>query len=165
MQVDEAFEWILKAKCTNKWKMFAWLLLADRLNTRNMLRRRKQVLWDNNYACLFCANPPEETLEHLFFRCSFSALCRGELGLSWNDRGDRLHLLHEAKQTWTRPMFMEVFIVAAWGLWKERNNKHFRGVVPSVDSWTQRFKRDFELLKHRSKESLEPFILHLVASV
>lgn len=62
-------------------------------------------------------------------------------------------------------MFMEVFIVAAWGLWKERNNKHFRGIVPSVDSWTQRFKSDFELLKYRSKESLEPFILHLVASV
>lgn len=38
IQVDDAFSWIWKSKCTKKWKVFAWLLLADRLNTRNMLR-------------------------------------------------------------------------------------------------------------------------------
>lgn len=165
MQADEAFNWIWKSKCTNKWKVFTWLLLADRLNTRNMLRRRNQVLQDNNYACLLCANPPEETLEHLFFTCPFSALCWGKLGIQWAGHGNRLQLLHAAKNSWSKPMFMEVFVVAMWGLWKERNNKHFRGINPSVESWIQRFKSDFQLLRYRTKRSLEPFILHFVAYV
>jgi hypothetical protein len=35
---------IWKTKCIPKIKFFAWLLLNDRLNTRNILRRRKKVL-------------------------------------------------------------------------------------------------------------------------
>src|SRR3954470_9174420 len=54
---DTAFQWIWKSSCTNKWKVFAWLLLSDRLNTRNMLRRRGMTLQDNNYGCLLCAAP------------------------------------------------------------------------------------------------------------
>ena len=49
-------------------------------------------------------------------------------------------------------------MVGAWSLWKERNNKNFRGVAPSLDSWLQRFKTDFDLVRHRNKEDLGPFI-------
>jgi len=34
-----AFGWIWKAKCTPRIKFFAWLVLVDRLNTKDMLRR------------------------------------------------------------------------------------------------------------------------------
>src|SRR3954470_14949655 len=54
MQADEVFGWIWTSKCTNKWKVFAWLLLADRLNTRDILCRKGCVLQDNNYNCLLC---------------------------------------------------------------------------------------------------------------
>ena len=54
--------------------------------------------------------------------------------------GNMIQLVHEAKGRWSGPMFMEVFVVAAWSLWKEHNNKHFRGVVPSVEGWLLRFK-------------------------
>lgn len=165
MVADEAFGWVWKSKCTNKWKMFAWLLLADRLNTRNMLRRRNLLIRDNNYACLLCADPPEETVEHLFFQCPFSAACWGRLGIIWPSHGDRLQLLHEAKRRWTKPMFMEIFLVAAWSLWKERNNKNFRGILPTEEAWLQRFKSDFGMMRYRTKMSLEPFILQFVASV
>ena len=74
-EVDVAFKWIWQSSCTNKWKVFSWLLLADRLNTRNMLRRRGMTLQDNNYGFLLCDNPPEETVEHLFFTCPFSHQC------------------------------------------------------------------------------------------
>ena len=37
---DEAFGWLWKAKSPIKFKMFGWLLLVDRLNTRNMVKRR-----------------------------------------------------------------------------------------------------------------------------
>ena len=72
--------------------------------------------------------------------------------------GNRLQLLHAAKSTWTRPMFMNIFIIAAWSIWKERNNKHFRGIVPTVDGWSQRFKWDFGMMRHRVKEALVPFV-------
>lgn len=47
VHVDDAFAWIWRSKCTNKWKVFCWLLLADRLNTRNILHRRHYVLADD----------------------------------------------------------------------------------------------------------------------
>lgn len=40
---DQAYRWIWKSKCTMKLKVFAWLLLSDRLNTKNMLRRRHYI--------------------------------------------------------------------------------------------------------------------------
>ena len=62
-------------------------------------------------------------------------------------------------------MFMEVFTVAAWGIWKERNDKHFRGVQPSLSSWKNRFKNDFAMLVHRDKPESARFILSLVATL
>jgi hypothetical protein len=44
---------IWKSKCVPKIKFFAWLLLNDRLNTRNMLRRRYKHL-DQGYSCALC---------------------------------------------------------------------------------------------------------------
>lgn len=44
IEVHEAFKWIWKSKCTMKLKVFSWLLLVDRLNTKNMLRRRHYVV-------------------------------------------------------------------------------------------------------------------------
>jgi hypothetical protein len=56
---------IWKTKCIPRIKFFAWLLLNDRLNTRNILRRRRKVL-DEGYNCVMCHNSEEETAAHLF---------------------------------------------------------------------------------------------------
>ena len=85
--------------------------------------------------------------------------------MTWPLDGNRLDIIHEGRGRWNKPMFMEVFLVGAWGLWKERNNNHFRDIMPSVDSWLLRFKSDFSLLKHRNKEALEPFISDFVTSL
>ena len=58
--------WIWKSKCIPKIKFFAWLVLNDRLNTRNMLRRRCKFLVEG-YNCALCQDGVEETIEHLFF--------------------------------------------------------------------------------------------------
>lgn len=42
--------WIWKSKCIPRKKFFSWLLLNDRLNTRNILRRRKKYL-ENTELC------------------------------------------------------------------------------------------------------------------
>jgi hypothetical protein len=47
------FRWIWKAKCMPKIKFLVWLLLVDRLNTRDMLRRRHKHL-EEGYHCELC---------------------------------------------------------------------------------------------------------------
>ena len=148
-----------------KIKVFGWLLLSDRLNTRNMLKRRHYNI-GNDYDCILCGVHIEETLEHLFFECQFSAECWSSLGISGNQGQHRLQKVVSAKNNWNRPLFMELFLTATWSIWKERNNKHFRGMMPSKTSWLDRLKTDFSLLTYRVKEkhkNLIPLILSSIA--
>ena len=62
-------------------------------------------------------------------------------------------------------MLFEKFTVAAWSIWKERNNKHFRAIDPSFRSWLDRFKKEFELLQYRVKEDSRPLVLNFVNSL
>ena len=90
-------------------------------------------LRDDVYTCLLCDSPPEEIVEHRFFEFGFSNTCWRKLGITWAHGGNILQLVHEARDKWKGPMFMEIFVITAWSIWKECNNKHFRGVVPTVD--------------------------------
>jgi hypothetical protein len=44
VHVHPAFKWIWISKCQSKQKVFFWLLLQNRLNTRCMLRRTNMIL-------------------------------------------------------------------------------------------------------------------------
>ena len=85
--------------------------------------------------------------------------------MTWPPDGDHLQIIQYGKNSWHRPMFMEIFMTAAWNIWKERNNMHFRGIVPDVASWLARFKSDFSLLVHRTRTDLHSFISDLVDSL
>jgi hypothetical protein len=64
-------QWIWKSKCTSKHNFFAWLILHDRINTKDMLRRRHwQVTSDHTY--VLCCTDAVEDWSHLFFECTFS---------------------------------------------------------------------------------------------
>jgi hypothetical protein len=56
-----------------KHKFFFWLLLLDRLNTRNLLGRKNFHLPSYSCATLLCTD--EETLVHLFWVCPFAEKC------------------------------------------------------------------------------------------
>jgi hypothetical protein len=64
------FSWIWKSSCQSKHKFFFWLLLNDRINTRNLLGRKRMALLTYNCATLECNR--EETLQHLFWTCPFA---------------------------------------------------------------------------------------------
>jgi hypothetical protein len=93
-----SFNWIWKAKNTAKLKVFCWLLLSDRPNTRNMLKRRNYAI-SSIYNCLLCTSPPEETVEHLFFHCHFSSSCWSAIGIQWPVQNSRLHIVHTIRNS------------------------------------------------------------------
>ena len=75
-----AFRSLWRTKCTPKIKVFGWFLLSDRLNTRNMLKRRHYNI-GSNLDCLLCGLHVEEMVEHLFF-IALSVRSAGDLWVS-----------------------------------------------------------------------------------
>jgi hypothetical protein len=65
------YKWIWKSQVLMRIKVFGWLLASDRLNTRDMLRRRN---WNvtNDLHCVLCPTHSNEDWLHLFFHCNFS---------------------------------------------------------------------------------------------
>jgi len=64
-------KWLWKSNCVPKIKFFTWLLLNDRLNTRNISRRQKNHLKEG-YDFVLCQDGIEETVQHMFFECTSS---------------------------------------------------------------------------------------------
>ena len=110
------------------------------------------------FDCLLCGKHIEETMDHMIFTCPFSKACWEKINIAWPEFDSKLDLITQINESKRRHLFMEIFLTAAWSLWKERNNKHFRGVTPSTDSWLTRFKGDFGLLQYRVKEVHRSFV-------
>jgi hypothetical protein len=125
------FLWILESRCSNKLKVFAWLLLMDMLNTRNILKRKNFKVQGDNYSCALCQLQREETAFHLFFNCPFSQDCWRHLNIQWNHQIDFFATFQQARDLHGSPFFIEVFIIAAWQIWKQRNNFIFDRGRPS----------------------------------
>lgn len=82
-QPPKPFLWIWDSRCSNKLRVFTWLLLMDRLNTRNILKRKNHKIEGNNYNCVLCTSRQEETAMHLFFTCPFAKRCWQLTGIQW----------------------------------------------------------------------------------
>jgi hypothetical protein len=54
-----------------KTKVFAWVLLVDRLNTRDLLQRRHWNVTDVYHCELFPLRVHEDGI-HMFFECNFN---------------------------------------------------------------------------------------------
>jgi hypothetical protein len=127
-RTPEIFSWVWKSSCRAKHNFFFWLLLLDRLNTRNLLARKFFNL--PSYLCATLQCNQEETLVHLFWTCPFAELCwnyicpQRTLHLSvidaFYDVNNKLNVLFS----------MEIIISAAWGIWIVRNNKIFKNQTP-----------------------------------
>jgi hypothetical protein len=50
--------------------LFFWLVLKDRISTRELLRRKNMNIED--YNCVLCSNSTDETLMHLLLQCPFA---------------------------------------------------------------------------------------------
>jgi hypothetical protein len=109
IQVPNVYQWLWKSCCIMKTKVFAWLLLSDRLNTRDLLQRRNWKVTDDKH-CELCLLRAYEDRVHLFFECNFSVRIWAYLQIDWQPLGDIQSIVHHARRSFRQPFFMEVFI-------------------------------------------------------
>jgi hypothetical protein len=117
--VDPAIKWIWNSSCQPKHKVFGWLLLNDKLSTRNILRRKKMTL--DSYSCEICLTGEEETAQHLFWGCLFAQQCWGILNLETNQRGETSENIMAIKDQLNNQFFMIAVILMCWTIWRARN--------------------------------------------
>jgi hypothetical protein len=150
IKVPKVYQWIWRSCCIMKTKVFAWLLLMDHLNTRDLLQRRH---WNvtNVYHCELCPMRVHEDRMHLFFECNFSVRIWNYLQIEWVVSDDVQFILDHARKEFAKPFFMEVIMLACWHIWIIRNGKIFRSEKPTFAKWKAGFIHDMYLLRFRIK--------------
>ena len=121
-------------------EFFIWLILVDRLNTKTMLSRRHRYVHDDDLYVM-CDIGEEETIDHLFFTCPFATQCWSSIHFNWNNQLSLEDRLIDAQSTHNLPFFTEATMIAAWELWKLRNDKIFERQAASFSRWFCNFKR------------------------
>jgi hypothetical protein len=148
-QVHSIYKHLWKSKCQPKHKVFYWLWLKNRLNTRNMLRRKNMIL--ESYSCENCLWQREETLYHLFLRCNFAKACWNSIVITQPRIAHPEEASENLKQQLNVPFSMEVIILMTWSIWKSRNEWLFENKDPSVHHCTYEFSKELRLVIHRAR--------------
>jgi len=75
-------------------------------------------------------------------------------------------MLEIAEHNFNSTFFMEIFIIAAWQIWKKRNGLIFENCSVSFSKWQSNFVDECQNQAHRMKISLKnPFLTWLNTSV
>ena len=149
------YAYIWKSKVILKLKVFAWLLVTDRLNTKDMLRRRHWNVTDDLF-CVLCPTHMTENWQHLFFECNFSIRVWNYLQINWLPGNTFEQVFLSARKEFHKPFFAEVVILALWHIWKQRNDDIFRKIKPSFRSWKRGFVQDATMHWHRFGSKVAP---------
>jgi hypothetical protein len=160
--VNRIYKSLWKTSCQGKHKIFFWLALRDRLSTRNMIRRRGINLDD--YQCVFCQDPPEETVMHLLFFCPFSKSCWGLVNFQFADHPTIPQIFQVWKSKFRVDFSLDLFILWCWAIWMVRNDVIFKNKAPSVHSCKSHFTEEVSLLLHRTKASVTPLLQSWISS-
>ena len=162
MSFNPLLLWIWKSSCTMKIKVFAWMLIMDRLNTKDMVETRHWHL-DDGVNCLLCPLRTRETRNHLFFECNFSVRIWNYLQITWSPGDDMSAIVMQAKQDFAQPFFTEVVFVACWNIWIIRNARVFRHERQSFNKWRSAFIHDITLMQHRVKARYKEDLLKWIS--
>ena len=151
-QIHNTYKWLWDCFCQPKHKVFFWLLIKDRLSTRNILKRKNMVL--DSYNCVLCNENVEETVEHLFLHCNFATQCWNFLNLDIPSNSDFPDIVVHFKSTLQSQFFMMVVILMCWTIWLARNDLIFKGIPANLGTSKSFLCKEFLLLMHRVKPSL-----------
>jgi hypothetical protein len=149
-QCPPHFTWVWNSSCQAKHKFFFWLLLHDRLNTRNLLGRKFFVLTCYDCATLECRQ--EETLVHLFWSCPFAEECWDFICPQRTKNLSVLEAISNMKDLLKLPFGMDIIILASWSIWIIRNNKIFKNQEARWASWKAIYVNELRMLAFRIKK-------------
>lgn len=153
MEAHPIYRMVWKSRCMPRIKFFAWLVLVDHLNTKDMLRRRHLNVQDDTL-CVMCAGGIGEDIEHLVFSCPFAQQCWSTINFSWDASIPLQDRFVKEKEIQGLPFFTEATLIAAWELWKLRNDKIFHQRVPTLALWLSNFKKQCYTQSVRFKADL-----------
>jgi hypothetical protein len=163
MPTHPVFKWLWKSKCQPKHMVFFWLVLQDKLNTRDRLRRRHMEL--ESYTCKNCILQRSETVYHLFLRCSFATRCWATIGVV----PPRVLCPQRAIKHLTKHLIntcsMGIIILSAWSIWKCRNGWIFENEPPTLERYRSLLAQELRLLQYRVKPDIAEKIVQWMHSV
>ena len=156
--------WIWSSSCTMKIKVFAWMMIMDRLNTKDMVERRHWHIEDGT-TCVLCHLQVREDMDHLFFNCLFSQRVCNFLQIDWSQGNTMTEIVVNARRDFNKPFFAEVVFTACWNIWLIRNAKVVTHIRPSFNHWRRTFVHDMSLLSFRIKPRFKDSLVRWVTSL
>jgi hypothetical protein len=91
-------------------------------------------------ACKRLINMPDKRL-NIFFAyvclgrlktCPFSKICWDTINIGWESNQNFETMMVTAKQRSSHQFFMDLFLIGAWNIWKQRNGLIFNKMLPSI---------------------------------
>jgi len=161
--IHPAFKWLWNCSCQPKHKVFFWLLLKDRLSTRELLKRKNMVLQE--YSCVLCNTSVDESLLHLFLHCPFSISCWAIINIQVDPNLGPFENLMSFRDQLHEPFFMEIIVLMCWVIWKARKDLIFRQINPNIHIAKQCFLDELQMLLLRAKRRYSPRINQWIANL
>lgn len=88
-------------------------ILVDRLNTKDLLRRRHYNTQDDEFCVLCSLNRVEDLDDHLFCTCSFTRRCWQAIQIQWEEHLDLFQRIAHACATSMLPFFIDLVMIAS----------------------------------------------------
>lgn len=133
------FNWgypeIWKCKAPKKVKMFALFLIREKNLTHDVMQRRGL---NCDMGCVLCDNCAYETALHLFFHCRYARRVWASIEAMFGEKivvfGDTVPLTWDLSVEWIctdkklgKLRWTSMFMCVCWFIWKQRNERIFRG--------------------------------------
>lgn len=125
---------IWKCRAPLKVKLFAWLLVRNRLSTKENLLKKTIV---QEAICDIC-NQEDETANHMCFSCPFAQAFWTQINV--RPQAQDVTQFHRSGPTSQVPaLHWQVFFqLCMWAIWNHRHDVVFRGKSPSLRACLQR---------------------------
>jgi len=111
-----------------------------------------------SYACEFCGQGVEESVNHLFLHCPFAQQCWGMINLIVSDNAGIAENCAAFKIQLNSQFFMVAFILMAWTIWKARNDIIFNNNQMGLQDCRIHFLKEVKLVGLRVKVKPITFI-------
>jgi hypothetical protein len=163
MSTHLVFIKVWASKCQPKHKIFSWILLHGKLNTRDRLRIRHMAL--DSYNCENCIWQHRETPCNLFLRCNFALRCWASTGIQAPRISCPKRALARLTKQVPKECAIEIVILMLWSIWKSRNAWIFKNTPPTMEGSRNYLRTELHHLQFRLKPSAINSLLIWMSSV